>query len=632
MATPEAKVKITADNKTQKGINEAKSSFKGLSKNLKALGIAGAAAGVAVGTGLTLIVKSSLDAQDAIGKLAKTYGIATKELAAFKLQAELGGSSLNTFVKASRQVSKNVFDFVVRGAGEAVDAFKALGITTAQLTPIMNDNTKVMAFIGERLNAMQDGSVKTAVAFKLLGGRSLELLPALRGGSEELARITKETERFGNALDEAAIQRSEDAKDAITLLFSAYQGFRDQLVSKLAPALTLVAEKMKEMHARTLEAKGGIDEYTDVIAVRAIGAMETLTISVAMAINVYRELQTEFNNFVNWWKDNSFVYDLFRLALDKVAEGWSLLADLARDASGNLVTSGTVVRINIDEIREGFDKLRASLNEVEDAADDAGGKRGLQGFTKAQEEAAAEAAKLNAELERQAQVIFDSTRTAAEQYAITLERLNVLLDKGKLSHNTYTRAVIQAQDAMQDLLDKNNEADKHFKQLQSTIEGWSRSFADNMLSAEASFSGFVTSLLEEMARIAIARSTQPFFDAFADLVTGFLPSFSGASATAATAAATGGILPLASGTDYVPRDGLAMLHRGEAVVPATGRGGGSVIVNIINQGAEVTQSERRGADDTRIIDIEVKNSLNRLSGAGALSKTVVNPQRPPLRG
>ena len=36
---------------------------------------------------------------------------------------------MQTFAKAARNVAKNVFDFMVRGVGEAVDAFEALDIT-----------------------------------------------------------------------------------------------------------------------------------------------------------------------------------------------------------------------------------------------------------------------------------------------------------------------------------------------------------------------------------------------------------------------------------------------------------------------------------------------------------------------
>lgn len=263
--TPTGSVLIKATDRTKKV-------FKGIIANLKKIG--GALTGfkakiaLAVGAGgLGLMVSKSLKAIDTIGKLSRTYGIATEDLGAFQIAAELGGTSLATFTKAARQVSKNVFDFVVRNTGEAKDAFKALGITVDDLRPIMNDNVATIGLVSEKLNELKDGSIKTAVAYKILGGRAIELLPALKGGAAAFAEYKREALEFGTAMSSDAVTGVEKANDAITRLKFLFKGLTDQTVAALAPALQEGVDKFREMIQGAIAARGGIREFARDMAV-----------------------------------------------------------------------------------------------------------------------------------------------------------------------------------------------------------------------------------------------------------------------------------------------------------------------------------------------------------------------------
>jgi len=173
--------KITAMDRTKKAFAMLGRSLKGVTRAL--FSFKTAIVGLVGVAGIGLLIKQSLTSIDNLGKMSKTLGIATKDLQAMRLASAIGGVELQTFAKASRQVSKGVFDFLVKGTGEALDGFKALGIQQADLLPIQNDTMAIMGLIADKLNELPDGTMKTAIAFKLLGGRAVELLPALEGGS-----------------------------------------------------------------------------------------------------------------------------------------------------------------------------------------------------------------------------------------------------------------------------------------------------------------------------------------------------------------------------------------------------------------------------------------------------------------
>jgi hypothetical protein len=114
-------------------------------------------------------------------------------------------------------------------------------------------------------------------------------------------------------------------------------------------------------------------------------------------------------------------------------------------------------------------------------------------------------------------------------------------------------------------------------------------------------------------------------------------SLGGGSAAAAGGAAAGsaealalmaGIAALDSGTDYVPRDGLAYLHKGEAIVPASQNRGeaGIVIQHLDMRGAPVETVARleqlvarlNGSIESRAINAVAQEALSGGNFAGVL--------------
>ena len=195
MAKNRLQFDINAKDKTKRAFGTLKRGLKGVSKaifNMKT-GLA-AVAGIA---GLGLLVRNSLISIDKIGKLSRQIFISTEELSAFRLAANLGGTSLEAFAKGARTMAVGINDWLVKGTGIAQDAFIQLGITQDDLRATNGDLMLQFELVADALRNMKDGTDKTAAAYKLFGGRNIELLTAIERGKQGIKEVAEEARRFG---------------------------------------------------------------------------------------------------------------------------------------------------------------------------------------------------------------------------------------------------------------------------------------------------------------------------------------------------------------------------------------------------------------------------------------------------
>lgn len=263
MADKRLKFSITAKDKTGAAFKTVKNGLTKITNTAKVVGTAIAAATTAFG----YMLNRQAQAIDETGKLSRQLGISTKQLETFKLAADLGGSSMETFAKASKQISKAVFDFVKRGTGEAKDAFNELGITTGDLLPIMNDNAAVFDLISDKFRKMENGSVKTATAMKIFGVRGVEMLSVFEGGSDSIKKLTEEAERFGLVLRDDQVKSVEAANDEFTRLKSVFEGISKQITGSFFPALGKLATQIREKLLKAIEGSfGSVENFGKVVA------------------------------------------------------------------------------------------------------------------------------------------------------------------------------------------------------------------------------------------------------------------------------------------------------------------------------------------------------------------------------
>lgn len=222
--------------------------------------------------------------------------------------------------------------------------------------------------------------------------------------------------------------------------------------------------------------------------------------------------------------------------------------------------------------------------------------------------------------------LFDATRTPQEQLDAKILDYKERLDVGRISLDTYTRAVTKARDEFVELGEKGKNA---MDEIARAIDGWGKQAADAFVqfafTGKATFKDFVDSVLQDIARMMIYQNvTKPLFAAISTM----FPFANGGVMT------SGGPLPLNAysrgGIANSPQ--VALFGEGrmpEAYVPLPdgrsipvtmqgGSGETSVVVNV---------NMASGQDQVRTQDREGAGALGKAIAA-AVRTELINQRRP----
>ena len=286
MARNRLQFDINAKDKTKRAFSTLKRGLKGVSKaifNMKT-GLA-AVAGIA---GLGLLIRNSLNSIDKLGKLSRQVFISTERLGAFRLSAELGGTSLEAFAKGVRTMAVGINDWLVKGTGIAQDAFIQLGITQDDLRATNGDLFEQFKIVANALREMQDGTDKTAAAYKLFGGRNIELLTAIENGTMGMEEQFKVAQKLGLVMSKELVAGVEAANDSMSLTKLGIKGLIEQMTARLAPAILRISDNIREKLLNWVEkTHGSMDNFGNFLATKmvdSLGKFAEIMIHVSEAI------------------------------------------------------------------------------------------------------------------------------------------------------------------------------------------------------------------------------------------------------------------------------------------------------------------------------------------------------------
>lgn len=408
---------------------------RGVSGITQAVGGFGVAlSGVAVLGGLSMLTRRSLQAVDALAKMADRLGVTTEQLRSYQHLAELSGASTETLEKGLQRLLQNLAEASI-GPSEATDALELLGLEAEQLMGMGLDGA--LRAIAREYRTLENQTLKTMVASDLFGRAGRDLMTMLEQGEEGLSAAAAEAERLGLTLSRVEAAQVEMANDALARMRGAFGGLGNQLTVQLAPALTLVADA-------TAEWLGGLSSGADAGAAklgpitRVLGfigdSVQALTWGASSLLRIVIDGVQQLLVPVEL-VENGLRRLLRLVGVDVESRGF---VSSARDALKGAADG-------VQEYADGFVHGRSVTEQLEDAQRSlaASLERGTAEMSAANAQSRAMAeqqAAAAAEMARRAESLARSLETPAERYWRKLADVQAMLEAGAITQETYRRA------------------------------------------------------------------------------------------------------------------------------------------------------------------------------------------------
>ena len=192
--------------------------------------------GVAGLAGMGLLIKSSIQVIDKLGKVSSKLGVTSQELQRFRFAAKLAGVEETALDMGLQRFIRRVGE-AAQGTGEAKDALKMMGIQLTNSNGSVRSATDLLGQVSEALKNTKDPAERLRLAFKLFDSEGVAMVNMLKNGKTALNSTMMEADKLGFVLSDKVVAASQRVNDAFFKMTQSLAGVKNNLVGSLAPAL-----------------------------------------------------------------------------------------------------------------------------------------------------------------------------------------------------------------------------------------------------------------------------------------------------------------------------------------------------------------------------------------------------------
>lgn len=183
--------------------------------------------GVSV-AGMLAFTKSTIDSADGLQDMSDRLGVSVKDLASFKLAADLADTSLEGVGKGIAKLTLSI--------GEATSDNKKMAQALIDLGITARDPKEAFFQLADAVKRIDDPAKRATLLNQVLGKSYQELLPLLNQGGDALRKAAQESESFADAME----RLSPDAaalNDNLDILKNNTAGFSAGILTAVLPSL-----------------------------------------------------------------------------------------------------------------------------------------------------------------------------------------------------------------------------------------------------------------------------------------------------------------------------------------------------------------------------------------------------------
>jgi FtsZ-binding cell division protein ZapB len=254
MSDNEVDVKIVAQtDQFNAGMQKASDSFKGFSTNIN--GHVGALrehlhlAKEAVEIFIAAFAVEKLgeleehfgNLSEQINRTAQMTGLSAEAVQQFNFAVTMSGGSAESAATTIERLERNMVE-ASNKTSQAALAFKAMGIETRDAAGNLRPIQSVLGDVANYFNKTADGAAKTALAMQIMGRGGAQLIPVLNKGSEGLKELNDELDKTGSKMSSSQLKAFEEYDEKVKLLSKSWEGFKLAVADFFEPAAETVVK------------------------------------------------------------------------------------------------------------------------------------------------------------------------------------------------------------------------------------------------------------------------------------------------------------------------------------------------------------------------------------------------------
>ena len=350
-----------------KALDRSKAALRGVAGGLKSVAAAALSmrtALVAAGavTGMGLLIRSSVNATDALAKTASRIGTTTRELQKLQFASEISGLTVEQANMALQRFSRRAAE-AARGTGEARTVIAELGLDARELAqaPL----SEAMLQLADAFENVEGGTQKLRVAFKLFDSEGAGMVTMLNQGSEAMRRLFEDAEALGFLLSANAVAGVEQTQDSFTRLGYVLGGIRDQFVAVLSPAITHVTDKLVAFIAANTDASGSLETFARESIAGFLFGLSNITEAIAVVTSGIADFGNRIVSFINQIIVGLNSIDLFGLSIETLDTQFGALGVTFDTYTNTLVGMAEAVLMGTESQKKLNDEAERTPNIFE---------------------------------------------------------------------------------------------------------------------------------------------------------------------------------------------------------------------------------------------------------------------------